>query len=276
MTPDTSKQKAFLAVGDGGNGKSVVLNLYTNFIGRQNCWSESLHRLETNQFAGASLVGKLANICGDLPSGHLRETSFFKSVVGGDPITVERKNGHSFQTKLYSRFIFSANHVPRSNDSSSGFFDRWLVIPFDKKFRGAKREIPRDVLDARLTTPAELSGLLNHALDALKSLQKTNRFTVPQSVRDAGQEFRAATDPFSVWLSKNVIEAPDAFVVKRELREAYADDCRRAARPVMTDTGFSLSLKNVYEGLRETQKTVAAKIERVWLGIGLKSSHKVK
>jgi putative DNA primase/helicase len=273
LTPDTSKQKAILALGDGGNGKSVFLNLLTNFIGRKNCWSESLHRLETNQFAGASLVGKLANICGDLPSGHLRETSFFKSVVGGDPVTVERKNSHSFQTKLYSRFIFSANHAPRSNDSSGGFFDRWLVVPFDQKFRGAKREISRDILDARLTAPQELSGLLNHALDALKSFQKTNRFTVPQSVRDAGQEFRAATDPFSVWLSKNVIEAPDAFVVKRQLRDAYADDCRRAGRPVMTEKTFSISMNQAYEGLRETQKTVAAKMERVWLGIGLKSSH---
>ena len=67
MTPDTSIQKAILLVGEGANGKSVYLAGLRTFLGRTNVASETLHRLESNRFAVAQLVGKLANICPDFP-----------------------------------------------------------------------------------------------------------------------------------------------------------------------------------------------------------------
>lgn len=269
MTPDTAKQKAILLLGDGGNGKSTYLAMVTSFIGKRNVWSETLQRLEHNNFAGAGLVGKLANICADLPSTHLQGTSFFKKVVTGDPVTLERKNGHPFDVQLYSRLIFSANHVPRSDDSSSGFFDRWLVIPFNNKFRGARKEIPRPVLDARLANQKELSGLLNRALDVLPGLLKKNCFSESKTMREAWSEFKRMTDPLSVWLDKVTIKSSSAFVVKRQLKLLYDKECRHTGRPPMTDTAFSTALKRIHSDLREAYRTVAGRQEHVWLEIGL-------
>ena len=84
MIPDMSMQKAILLIGEGANGKSVYLSAVTVVIGRGNIAGLSLQRLESDKFAAARLVGKLANICADLPSDHLTSTSTFKTIVGGD------------------------------------------------------------------------------------------------------------------------------------------------------------------------------------------------
>jgi len=180
MCPNTSIQKGILLVGDGGNGKSRWLAQQRTFLGKNNTSGISLHKLESDRFAPSRLIGKLANICPDLPSNHLSGTSTFKAITGGDTITAEYKLKDSFDFVPYARLVFSANHLPRSEDASKAFFDRWLVVPFDRTFRGTAHEIPSAELDARLSDPAELSGLLNRALDVLP-----NGLSQPPSVQAA-------------------------------------------------------------------------------------------
>ena len=134
MVPNISLQKAILLLGDGSNGKSRYLKAVESFIGKRNAAALSLHWLEKNQFAAARLLGKLANICPDLPTEHLAGTSVFKKIVGGDTIPAERKYQDSFEFMPFCRLLFSANNPPQSSDGSSGFFRRWLVIPFDRIF----------------------------------------------------------------------------------------------------------------------------------------------
>src|SRR5581483_11001589 len=126
VTPDTSIQKAILLLGDGANGKSTYLCLVIAFIGRRNCSAVSLHKLEADRFSIARLVGRLANICPDLPGTDLTSTSIFKAITGGDELQGERKFADAFEFTPFARLLFSANHPPRSSDASSAFFRRWL------------------------------------------------------------------------------------------------------------------------------------------------------
>jgi len=71
MLPDMSQQKAFLIIGEGENGKSTYWGGISRFLGKHNISTVSLHRLEADKFAAHRLLGKLANICPDLPSEHL-------------------------------------------------------------------------------------------------------------------------------------------------------------------------------------------------------------
>lgn len=269
MTPDTSIQKAILLDGEGSNGKSTYLTGVTAFLGRRNTTNLSLHKLEQDRFAAARLVGKLANICPDLPSAHLTTTSIFKALTGGDPVTGEYKYRDSFEFLPYCRLVFSSNHPPRSGDGSFAFFRRWIVVPFTRTFEG-DRAIPRKVLDARLADPRELSGVLNRALDALPRL-RAHGFTESASMRAAWEEFRKLTDPLSVWLDRTTVEHPDAMVIRSALLGAYNDECRTLGQPPMTATAFSLALKRLRPNIREAQRTIAGKVEWVWLGIGLKA-----
>jgi P4 family phage/plasmid primase-like protien len=269
MTPTRSAQQAVLFLGEGSNGKSTYLRALTSFIGSPNASGVSLHKLEADKFATSRLMGKLANICPDLPSTHLAETSVFKAITGGDDLHGEYKYRDSFEFRPYCRLVFSANHVPRSSDASHAFFRRWLVVPFDRTFE-PDEQVPRETLDARLSDPEELSGVLNKALEVLPRLKRQG-FTESQSMRDAWEEFKAMTDPVSVWLENNTISSPNAMVPKARLWKAYNEHCDDEGRAGLSSKAFSLALKRCRPNLDEAQRTVNGKPKvQVWVGIGLK------
>jgi putative DNA primase/helicase len=267
MRTNTSLQKAILALGEGANGKSTYLAGIVTFLGRHNCTAISLQKLESDRFAVARLVGKLANICPDLPSSHLTGTSVFKALTGGDTVGAERKYRDSFEFVPFAKLIFSANQPPHSDDSTHGFFRRWLVVPFTRVFEeGGEDTISREDLDALLSSPKELSGLLNHALDAMARLD-SDGFTKSESMLQAWDEFRRETDPLSVWLDRTTIEDPAAFVPKRELLDAYKAECAARRRTPMSSTGFGLALKRLRK-VGDQQKTVDGKVAWCYTGIG--------
>lgn len=270
MLPNTSIQKAVLLTGEGGNGKSRYLAMVRAFLGGVNCAGLSLHILESNKHASARLVGKLANICPDLPSDHLAGTSIFKAITGGDPLSAERKFQESFEFVPFCRLIFSANHPPRSSDSSQAFFDRWVVVPFDRTFRGTGEEIPARELDARLSAAGELSGLLNRALAALPAL-RTGKFIDPESVRDAFAEFQAVTDPLAVWLDRYTVDDPEAIIPRKTLRIAYNAHLERSGRPPATERAFGLAVKKLRPDVHDKQRMVGGKLQWCHIGIGLSS-----
>ena len=89
LTPDTSMHKAFLLLGGGSNGKSLLLDVLRAMLGPENCSATPLQALGEDKWAPASLVGKLANLCADLPAATQRDTSKFKEIVAGDTRNAE-------------------------------------------------------------------------------------------------------------------------------------------------------------------------------------------
>jgi len=269
ITPSRSVQKSILLIGEGSNGKSTYLRALSAFVGRPNTAGVSLHKLESDRFATARLIGKLANICPDLPSTHLTETSAFKAITGGDDLGAEYKYREAFEFRPYCRLVFSANHVPRSGDASHAFFRRWLVVPFERTFEPGE-QLRREELDAKLSDPKELSGVLNRALDMLPRV-RWEGFTESASMCEAWEEFRAMTDPVTVWLQQNTTEAAEAFVPKDALATAYNKFCDKAGRPGMNKKGFGRAVKRAFPHIADGQKSVAGKMTWCWLGIGLRS-----
>jgi putative DNA primase/helicase len=270
MVPATWLQKAILLLGEGCNGKSAWLSLLVRFLGKHNVATIPLHRLEADKFSISRLVGKLANICADLPSEHLAGTSTFKAITGGDTLSAECKFRDSFDLDPFARLVFSANHPPRSADSSTAFCRRWLVVPFDHTF-GPAEQIPRDVLDARLQAPEELSGLFNKAIEGLRRVQEQRRFSDPESTREAWRDFHATTDPLAVWLDRYTVDDTDCYVTKQTLRVAYNAAVERDGRPAMTAKSFGQAVYRLRPNVEERQRTVGGKFQWCYVGICLTS-----
>jgi putative DNA primase/helicase len=269
IQPDRSEKAAIILVGEGDNGKSAFLENAAHLIGRRNRVDLSLHRIEVDRFAASRLVSRLANICPDLPSTDLASTSMFKAITGGDEITGEFKYGDCFDFRPFCRLIFSANHLPRSQDASYAFFSRWRVIPFERTFEGGEVISRRD-LDAKLRNPSELSGVLNKALDALEGLRE-HGFTESPSMVRAWREFRQTTDPMAVWLDRATVEDPDAWTAKDELAKAYNAECARAGRASLSKKAIAQALKRLRPNITDGQKMVGGRSWTVWKGIGLRS-----
>lgn len=272
MRPDPSCQQAVLCIGEGANGKSTFLAALTAFIGRENVSGLSLQRLEGDKFSVVRLLGKLANICPDLPSDHLTSTSTFKSLTGGDLITAERKFQASFEFISHARMIFSANHYPQSKDSSAAFFRRWGVFPFERTFAPTE-QTPRRELDARLAQPMELSGVLNRALSALDGITRRGRLSQSESTRRAMMEFQEQTDPLAAWLDRFTTLNPPAITSKKDLHITYGSYADSSGRPPLSPKSFYSGVKRLRPTLTEAQRRVHGEVRDVFLGIEMKGPH---
>jgi len=242
LIPDNRLQRSVMLVGPGGNGKGTLLNLIRALLGPANVSARSLHALAENKFAAADLVGKLANVCGDLDARAIERSDVFKMVTGGDVMSGEHKFGHAFTFVPFCRLLFSANEVPPSADQTRAYFDRWLPVPMTCRFRGTEQEDP-DLL-RKLTAEAELEGLLVQAVEALRRLMKRGHFDIPASVKGEAARFQEHVDTVIAFLGDSCEVDLTAWTSRRELYTAYTRWCgANGRRP--------LASRNVYSKLLE-------------------------
>ncbi|MGI8643202.1 MAG: DNA primase family protein, partial [Thermomicrobiales bacterium] len=215
--------KAVLLYGAGRNGKGTLLRVITALCGAANVSNVSLHQLQENRFAVAELLGKLVNSSGDLDSRAVRGSDVFKQLTGGDALYAERKHAQPFSFTPIALPIFSANQHPPSVDLSEGWFARWLVVPMERSFAGV--EDPG--LTAKLTSPDELSGLLNLAVVGLQRLMARGRFEPPPSSLAATKAYRGEIDTVSGFIMEQCLLDQQAQIKRSTLFEAYDRWCSR-------------------------------------------------
>jgi phage/plasmid-associated DNA primase len=192
-----------------------------------------------------------------------------KAITGGDPIQAEAKYRTSFTFHPYARLLFSANNPPRSPDSSQGFYDRWLVIPFESRFRGEENEIRAAQLDAKLAAPTELSGLLNKAL-AMLSAVRAKGYTPSASTDAALAEFRSVTDPFSLWLMTRTERDPDAVTACAALQKSYTDYSVASMHAPPSPNAFTRMLRTHAPYVEKKQRTIDRAKGDEWCYLGIR------
>jgi len=265
LVPDNRLRKAVMLLGRGRNGKSVFLNVLTALVGAENISNRSLHKLEEDRFAAADLYGKLANVFADIGAGELSGSSLFKSITGGDRISAERKFQPAFSFTPYARLLFSANTPPPTSDSTDAFFDRWVVVPFGQRFRvgseGGEAPVENTNLLSELTTPQELSGLLNLALSGLERVRAQQGFTRGESTDLALKRFRTDVDSVAGFVNEdctiNMAHAPSGEIISTErkiLYEAYQVWCEDNGKRALSAARFYERLRSAEFGLAETAR----------------------
>jgi len=267
ITSNNKAQNMIILNGSGSNGKSTFLIAIENLLGKENVSHVSLQRLEIDRFAPARLYQKLANICADLPNTKLTSTLVFKSITGGDYVEIEFKNKDSFPGILFSKLLFSTNELPRTVDTSEGFYRKIKIVPFNATFHEDARKSKE--LAEMITDPYELSGMLNNALEVLPSVL-VNGVRVAESMKEAQEEFREATDPLIDWIIRNIEDKKGSYISKSELYQRYKDDCRLDNISAKSKKAVGVMIKKMRPNVREEFiKDDNDKTVRVWLGIVL-------
>lgn len=259
--------KALMLVGDGENGKSVLLNLMKAFFGPENVSEVDLYRLVANRFAAAELYTRLANLAPDVGSDELRRTGVFKALTGNDTIFAEKKHQHPFSFRNYAKLSFSTNKLPLTPDMSRAFFRRWLIINCPNIFTGDNCD--PTIID-KLTTPEELSGLLNWALEGRQRLIQNGRFTKNQTAEEIQELYEEMSDPVTAFIRSCVELDPEGVVTKDDLYNAYHGFCRMKGYSPVLKNILTNELKPRILGLGEGKRKIDGKRSYVWTGISLK------
>lgn len=189
-------QRAIMLIGNGGNGKGVLLEVLKKLLGDRNCSSVPLHDFSDNRFATAELFGRLANVCGDIDATYIENTSRIKEITGEDTVMGERKGQDPFYFRPWCKMVFSANDIPASADSSRGWTRRFELVEFPNT-----PATPDRGLKDRLTTPTSLAGIAVKAVWALRGLMERGDFTHGAARGEANRLFAERSNAALRWLS---------------------------------------------------------------------------
>jgi P4 family phage/plasmid primase-like protien len=261
LIPDTRLQKAFIAVGAGGNGKGTFLKILTSLLGKENVSTMDIHTLEDDKFATAALVGKLANVHHDLSRKQLESTSRFKTLVSGDPISGEKKFKDGFTFRPFARLVFSANEFPRSEDKTNAYFRRLIFVEFPNSFSGAASEI-LDYDRVLAKTPGFMSALLNRGVSGLRRVINSGRFSVSETSTRTIEQYKRECNSAYDFVQEYCHLEEWGWIPRQNMYQKYHGWCQ--------DNGLKpMSSKNFVNGIRDTKGIKEVKREGVrgWLGI---------
>lgn len=180
-------EKFVLLIGNGANGKSVLLRVIEALVGRENVAGVKPSQFD-NKWQRAHLYMKLANIVSELPEGKVIADDELKAIVSGEISTVERKNRDPFDMRAFATCWFGTNHMPHTRDFSDGLYRRAVIVPFNRQF--AEHEQDEQLADKLIS---ELPGILNLALNCYAHASR-HGFTLPESSIRAREEWRREAD----------------------------------------------------------------------------------
>ena len=220
----TELQKMFFLLGPTQTGKSTAMHIIKGLIGESNISAIELAPLddEDNRFSRASIYDKIANFSCDISPKYLTGDGNLKKVVSGDPITGEHKFRSPFTFQPTCTLWAMANTLPPSGDKSDAWYQRLVILRFDKQFLSNGENEPDRNLKHTLTEPSELSGLLNVALMCGKDTLARGHFTKSDSNETSIEEYKFLNDHVLKFIS----EMPD-FVTydDAEFYEDYKEWC---------------------------------------------------
>lgn len=196
--------KAFILIGDKSNGKSTFLHVVKNMLGDANIASLDLKELG-DRFKTAELFGKLANIGDDIGDEFIANASVFRKLVTGERVNVERKGQDPFEFNSYSKFLFSANVIPRMKDKTGAVQRRLVIVPFDAKFTPNDPDF-RPFIKDELCEQEPTEYLILLGLSALKRVLLNNKFTTSQRVQGQLDEYEENNNPIIGFINEVGLE----------------------------------------------------------------------
>lgn len=266
-----------MLVGDGENGKDILLTLLRIFLGGNNVSNVKLKTLVTDRFAASRLYGKLANIDADVGPEELKFTSLLKTITGNSWTGVQAKHFQGFDMLNTAKLSYATNKMPRTPDSSRAFHRRWLVMTCPNFFvkdatpeMAAQNTFPCDsnIID-KITIPQELSGLFNLALEGRRRLLREGGFDLG-TVDERQKIYEELMDPIAAFL-QNCVQTvdPTGVVPQDDFYRFYYQFCRtKGYTPILRQT-FTKQLKPRIVNINEARLTIGSERPRCWVGVSM-------
>lgn len=207
---DIKIHKAFIFLGNGSNGKSVLAELIAHLLGKANVSTTPLSKLN-GTFALQNIHGKLVNISTENEIKTSFNTQDFKMITSGDMVEVEKKYKNAFSQKLITKLIILLNKMMNSDDRTDGYYRRLQIIPFNKTYVELKDgEEPKGnvnymnpcLIDDLLE---ELPGIMNFTINGLNLLKSNGFHLTPCRASDeALEKYKRQQNPIEVFVDECV------------------------------------------------------------------------
>lgn len=260
LIPTTKIERCLFLKGEGSNGKSTLLLLLQNLLGKaQYAVLEPCEYFES--FKTGELQNKLANISTDIESGNIFDARFKKLVSGEE--TVARPIFHApYKFIPYAKFIFSANDFISTKDRSNGFFRRFDVLNFSRIFAEKERDV-----DLKEKLLREAQYVLYWAIEGLLSLISNNwQFYPSAEFESAKAEFEHVTNHVRQFIDECYVTTPDGGgELCSTFRDNYVCWCIKYGYKALSEVSLGRELKRL--GIERKKNGPKLRQKYYYLGI---------
>lgn len=261
-------QKALIMTGVGSNGKSTFMDVLKALAGKENYSSLTLADIKV-EASRKMLDGKLFNLAEETPSYAMAESTMFKNLVSGGEATVKVLYKQPYTIPIKTKLMFACNDLPKTKDTTQGYFRRLIIVPFDKRFDGAAKD---PFIKTKLLK--ELPGIFNLVIEGYRRLRAQERFTNSKEIDRQIDEYHTDLDSVKSWFQDCVqlplepVESP----IKPTLSKLYAS-YKIYAESIGEKPETQATMSRRLVGLlpdykkRKGQETIAGKRETIFKGI---------
>lgn len=240
LTGDTSEQHLSFLWGDGGNGKSVWLNVLSGIMGdyariaAMDTFTASNSEKHSTDVAG--LVGARVVTASETEAGKRWDTQRVKSMTGGEPISARFMRQDFFTFTPSFKLVFIGNHRPELREVGKAMRRRLQMVPFNVTPRRVDRDLGRKL---REEWPAILAWMIQGAL-----LWQREGLNPPATVLAATDDYFETEDALGRWVSECCTLDQDANATTDELFQSWREWTNRNNEFTGKMKGFAENLKS--------------------------------
>jgi len=187
-------------------------------------------------------------------------------IVGGDTVTVNRKNKESWNGYLPTRIVIYSNEVLQLTENSNALTGRMVVLRMTKSFYG------KEDTDLASKLMRELSGIFNWAMvGEHRRVARGGHFLQPKSGLELLEVMEELSNPLKPFIEDVLIFEPGGMVDKDELFAVY----KHWAHKKSIHPGNDLSFKKKFlasvqdRPIENTEIRTNGERKRVYVGIRL-------
>ena len=266
LTGSAREHKMFIAVGDGANGKSVLLDTVLRVLGdygqpmapealMSNGKDVDAERATPFKF---KLVGARAAISSESKDGQKLDMGMVKQHTGGGQLTARNAYSTAIAFEITHKLWLMTNNKPGIDHLDAATRDRLHIIPFDMRWNrpgivdsdSNKPDGDKTLLD---TLKTESEGVLAWLVAGALAYQREG-LSPPAEVARMTRDYFDEQDPFSQWLATcevcDIKQGALAATLFSEFRQ-WCGSLGLDAALAGTQARFSLKLKA--EGIKNVK-----------------------
>ena len=273
LSGETEQQKFFNIIGPRRSGKGTINKVLVDLLGQHNTVAPQLEEL-CDTFGLQPWLGKLLASFTDARAPERNRSAVVSQllrIVGGDTVTVNRKNKDSWNGYLPTRIVVYSNEVLQLTENSNALTGRMLVLKMSKSFYGNEDT----TLSVKLRK--ELSGIFNWAIEGqVRRLARGGHFIQPESGREYLELMSELGNPIGSFISEVLDIVPDGEVNKDDVFSCYKRWAAHKSLPPGTELAFKRRFLAAIQEHRVESDSHRVGGERVHIYRGIKLKEKAQ
>ena len=260
ITGLTTEQVMFLAIGNGSNGKSTLINAITKVAGDYaGPVAKDLivtQRNEPHPTSAADLFRLRFAVAVETEATNALAEAKVKGLTGSDLVKARRMGEDFWHFEPTHKLWLAANYLPKITGTDNGIWRRIRVVPFAVEIGDADR-------DANLPSALaeELPGILRWIVQGCLDWQRYGLAT-PQQVRDATDAYRAESDWFTQFCDESGWQVGNGLhTTAKELNDSFRGWAQANGEALSRNV---LARELDKRGCRQSRNGSA----RMWINIG--------